>query len=167
MRGNVRVLFRNFFEHSMEGIKTVPLILIVAILILAVAFLLRFMPGSQPSAAITNFDDCAAAGYSIRESYPEQCATPDGRVFVNDREPQGPAAAGGCKVAGCSGQLCIEAIETDEGVTTCEFKAEYACYRSATCARQPNGRCGWTPTQELAQCLQNPPAVDGNIEIVY
>lgn len=48
-------------------------------------------PGSQrtaisdpPSAfsGIRNFEDCAAAGYPVAESYPEQCRTPDGRLFV-------------------------------------------------------------------------------------
>ena len=35
-----------------------------------------------PSAkTITNFEECAAAGYPIRESYPEQCAA-NGMVFV-------------------------------------------------------------------------------------
>jgi hypothetical protein len=31
---------------------------------------------------IRNFEDCAAAGYPVMESYPEQCRTPDGRLFV-------------------------------------------------------------------------------------
>lgn len=37
-----------------------------------------------PSAfsGIRNFEQCAAAGYPIMESYPEQCRTPDGRLFV-------------------------------------------------------------------------------------
>lgn len=37
-----------------------------------------------PSAfsGIRNFEQCAAAGYPVMESYPEQCRTPDGRLFV-------------------------------------------------------------------------------------
>ena len=31
---------------------------------------------------ITNFEECAAAGYPVMESYPRQCKTPDGRNFV-------------------------------------------------------------------------------------
>lgn len=31
---------------------------------------------------ISNFDECAKAGYPIMESYPEQCRTPDGRTFT-------------------------------------------------------------------------------------
>lgn len=54
-----------------------------------------------------------------------------------------------CKITGCSGQLC-----SDEDVrTTCEFKEEYACYKTAKCERQEDGKCGWTPTEELVACL--------------
>lgn len=31
---------------------------------------------------VNSFDECAAAGYPIAESYPEQCITPDGRSFT-------------------------------------------------------------------------------------
>ena len=36
----------------------------------------------KPTEAINSFKECAAAGYPIMESYPEQCKTPDGRTFV-------------------------------------------------------------------------------------
>ena len=63
---------------------------------------------------------------------------------------------GGCFVGGCSSQLCTD----DSGVaSTCEYRADYACYRTAKCARQLNGQCGWTETPELKQCLMNPPAL--------
>ena len=54
-----------------------------------------------------------------------------------------------CKATGCSGQICSE----EEVVTTCEFKEEYACYKTAVCERQEDGKCGWTPTEELVACL--------------
>ena len=57
-----------------------------------------------------------------------------------------------CHVGGCSGQVC----SAREGViTTCEFKAEYACYRAASCERQDNGKCGWTQTDQLTSCIAN------------
>jgi hypothetical protein len=31
---------------------------------------------------ITNFDNCVIAGFSIMKSNPSQCATPDGRIFI-------------------------------------------------------------------------------------
>ncbi len=38
--------------------------------------------GSSPSETVNNFDECEAAGYPIMESYPRQCTTPDGEIFV-------------------------------------------------------------------------------------
>lgn len=58
-----------------------------------------------------------------------------------------------CYVGGCSSQICSD----QEGlVSTCEWKDEYACYQNATCERQPDGHCGWTPTDELNACLAQP-----------
>jgi hypothetical protein len=65
--------------------------------------------------------------------------------------------SGACVKTGCSGTICADA-ESDV-MTTCEFKAEYACYPSATCERQAGGACGWTQTDELKACLANPPPV--------
>jgi len=33
---------------------------------------------------VLSFEDCAAAGYPLMESYPRQCATPDGRTFAEE-----------------------------------------------------------------------------------
>lgn len=64
---------------------------------------------------------------------------------------------GACYVGGCSSQVCSD----EEGlVSTCEFRSEYACYRTAQCKRQTNGQCGWTETLELKACLSNPPALE-------
>src|SRR5688572_14117062 len=54
-----------------------------------------------------------------------------------------------CRPTGCSGQMCAD----EDVVTTCEFKPEYACYRTARCERQPSGECGWTMTSDLQSCL--------------
>ena len=55
-----------------------------------------------------------------------------------------------CLKTGCSGQVCSD----QEVITTCEYKNEYECYKKATCERQPNGDCGFTPTPELNACLR-------------
>ena len=60
-----------------------------------------------------------------------------------------PILSGECKITGCSGQICTE----EEVITTCEFLSEYACYKTAKCERQEDGKCGWTPTEELVACL--------------
>jgi eight-cysteine-cluster-containing protein len=73
--------------------------------------------------------------------------------------PDPAPAAGDCVKSGCSGTVCTE--PGNEMVTTCEFKAEYACYRDAACERQADGNCGWTQTPALTACLANPPPIDG------
>ncbi|MBI2326886.1 hypothetical protein HYU92_01060 [Candidatus Curtissbacteria bacterium] len=56
----------------------------------------------------------------------------------------------GCKITGCSSQVCSD----QDVITTCEWRAEFACYKNARCELQPDGKCGWTPTEELTKCLE-------------
>ncbi|HET7158731.1 MAG TPA: DUF6748 domain-containing protein, partial [Burkholderiales bacterium] len=55
-----------------------------------------------------------------------------------------------CFKTGCSGQVCAD----EEVMTTCEYLAEYDCYKTAKCERQANGKCGFTDTPELRRCLR-------------
>ncbi len=147
-------------------------IAVVLALIAGLMLSLSNIAKQQRMYTISTFQECKDAGYPIMESYPEQCSTNDGRTFVN--EVQEPVTSGtpspdtpyltsnGCAVSGCSGQLCIseEEARSGGGVSTCEFRAEYACYKEASCEPQANGKCGWTQTRELKMCLANPPALD-------
>jgi Cys-rich repeat protein len=54
--------------------------------------------------------------------------------------------------AGCSDHLCVE--EGMDIASTCEWRPVYECYQQATCQRQENGQCGFTPTHELVECLE-------------
>ena len=38
-------------------------------------------------------------------------------------------------------------------VSTCEFREEYACYKTAICERNTEGKCGWRQTEELTSCI--------------
>ncbi len=38
-------------------------------------------------ASITTFEQCNSAGFPIIKHYPDQCQTPDGRIFVNNNPP--------------------------------------------------------------------------------
>jgi hypothetical protein len=64
------------------------------------------------------------------------------------------SAQGPCYVGGCSSELCTD---TKNQVSACLYSPSYACYRTATCERQPDGKCGWTQTPALSKCLANPP----------
>jgi eight-cysteine-cluster-containing protein len=57
--------------------------------------------------------------------------------------------AADCQARGCSGTVCANV----DSITTCEWRPEYQCYRSATCEAQANGQCGWTDTAALRSCL--------------
>src|SRR5688572_17846269 len=39
---------------------------------------------TSPVRQINSYEECAAAGYPIMESYPERCITPDGRSFTRE-----------------------------------------------------------------------------------
>jgi|SRR3989344_1432829 len=78
-----------------------------------------------------------------------QSATKTTATIVATKESQ---TAGTCYIGGCSGQICSGEKDV---ASTCEYKEEYACYKSAICARQADGQCGWTQTQELRDCLGN------------
>lgn len=159
----------------MQVLKITGLLLVASVLA-AVALLVFWsaprMGASIPQPIITNFDECAAAGNPVMESFPEQCRTADGRLFVNDVPDQTFPAEGegivfnGCAVAGCSQQLCVSADQAATIVTTCEFRSEYVCYREASCEPQADGKCGWTQTPALTQCLANPPAIEGGLEVM-
>ncbi len=63
--------------------KTVLLILLIAVILAGIVFaVFRSSKNSIQNYAITNFDECAKAGYPIMESYPAQCRTESGELFV-------------------------------------------------------------------------------------
>ncbi len=64
-----------------------------ALLLPAIIFLfgcLQAPPGGNvttpPGNQILTFEQCAAAGYPIIESYPRECRTPDGKTFVSQKD---------------------------------------------------------------------------------
>lgn len=65
--------------------------------------------------------------------------------------PNSPAGSG-CRVGGCSNELCLDSGSEDVA-SPCIYKEEWACYKSALCEVQSNGRCGWTQTVELRDCI--------------
>ena len=50
----------------------------------AVIFLILYpkLRQAKPGPVVNNFEECAAAGYPVLESYPRQCSAPGGKVFV-------------------------------------------------------------------------------------
>ena len=106
---------------------------------------------------MNDFEQCAKLGFPIMESYPRQCRAGD-KIFVEDTNANKPAnnnkdiASPDCKIAGCSGQLCVDK-NAEDIITTCEYRQEYACYKNARCEKQADGQCSWTQTAELSKCI--------------
>lgn len=68
--------------------KTISVI-ILAIVVIVIALAASFVfsgnnQAKQRLAAVSSFEECAALGNPIMESYPEQCRTSDGRSFSRD-----------------------------------------------------------------------------------
>ncbi len=158
---------------NMKLLKIIGLLILAGILAFFGVWIYSVAPkmqASMPSLVITNFAECAQAGNAVMESYPRQCRSADGRLFVEEVLAPLPSDGGmvfnGCATAGCSGQLCVSADEAADMVTTCEFRAEYACYKEASCEPQVDGKCGWTQTKELTQCLASPPNMEDVLQVM-
>lgn len=48
---------------------------------------------------VSSFDECVTAGYPVMESFPRQCRTPDGRIFVEQIDSE--------KESGISGMVLL------------------------------------------------------------
>lgn len=68
----------------MQKTHTLPLIAIGALLIslLVWQYILDPAPAGAPGGTASNFEECAAAGGQVMESYPRQCRTPDNKHFT-------------------------------------------------------------------------------------
>ncbi|MEO8179182.1 MAG: tail fiber domain-containing protein [Deltaproteobacteria bacterium] len=98
--------------------------------------------GSSGSSAMTGSGGSSGLGGSSGVS---------GAAGSGGSAGSGGASGGRCAVGGCSSQLCGEV--GDELTSTCEYTEEYACYRDARCERQGDGRCAWTETADLTECI--------------
>ncbi len=62
------------------------------------------------------------------------------------------SSKGDCFVGGCAREIC-----SDEpvGQRYCFwYEPKWDCYKTALCERQADGKCGWTMTPELKECLE-------------
>ncbi|MCK4552752.1 eight-cysteine-cluster domain-containing protein [Candidatus Pacearchaeota archaeon] len=131
--------------------------ILIVILLLSLIILVALL-NKQPQ-EITNFNDCANAGYPILESYPRQCKTPDGRFFTEIIPPTelsedfcGLSTYGSCSSdfdcikGGCSGQVCQSKNE-EPIITTCEFRECYNAEKYDMQCKCVNEKCQWNPKE--------------------
>jgi eight-cysteine-cluster-containing protein len=159
-----------YYTISME-MKTSSLIILAIVLAIIAGVLMKIssVAGQYRGSSITSYEECVAAGNPVMESYPTQCRTPDGRTFVNPAQVEPPPqqsqqyVQNGCAIGGCSGEICGEASEADNLVSTCIYKEEFQCYKSARCERQTTGKCGWTLSADTVVCLESLVDIEANL----
>jgi putative hemolysin len=90
-----------------------------------------------PTAAVNDFNSCIIAGYPTTRTYPEQCTSPDGRIFVND-EPLPASGAPTAPVTGLANPASVfceqnngtvDIITAPDGSQSgaCRFADGFAC----------------------------------------
>ncbi|MEX0622179.1 MAG: Gmad2 immunoglobulin-like domain-containing protein [Candidatus Woykebacteria bacterium] len=62
----------------------IPGLLMIIVLVAAAFVWFGRKQTTDTKPSVSNFDECAAAGYSVLESYPARCVTPDGKSFTQD-----------------------------------------------------------------------------------
>ena len=62
--------------------KFIALALILIVLLIITVYYAPSLSYINGGLTTKNFEECVAAGYPVMESYPRQCRTPDGKVFV-------------------------------------------------------------------------------------
>ncbi|MBP9697942.1 MAG: Gmad2 immunoglobulin-like domain-containing protein [Candidatus Moranbacteria bacterium] len=66
----------------MELKKIATWIVVIAVILIGIWLIKRSNDATPP--VVNSFEDCEKAGYPVMESYPRQCATPDGRTFAEE-----------------------------------------------------------------------------------
>ncbi|HIH42853.1 TPA: eight-cysteine-cluster domain-containing protein [Candidatus Woesearchaeota archaeon] len=69
-----------------------------------------------------------------------------------------------CEVGGCSGQVCAKG--GSRVITTCEYRAEYSCYKLTECVCVES-RCAWIEKQEFVRCLNEKSKENKDNEAVW
>lgn len=126
--------------------------IIVAISLAAIALLL-FSSGRQAQ-PINSFNDCKEAGYTVKNTYPAQCTTPDGRTFTqNVEQPQDSndqEVSRQCGIQSCHG-LDISCGSDVPQACTAEYKLGDFCRQYASC-KTVEGTCQFVESEIFTAC---------------
>lgn len=153
------------FEHHF---RSIPLILVVAVIISGIFLLITPYSNGYSSKEISNFEECVSAGFAVGESYPRQCWTDDGKHFVEDIGGDLNRNYHSRDVEECSRTqiLCVEGMKffSDETGCGCELikeKEEEKVFCSNesrnvdACITLYDPVCGWNNPDKI-KCIKFP-----------
>jgi len=125
-------------------------------LVIAVIVLFIYLNRPTITPKVSNFEECVAAGYPVMESYPRQCRTPDGKIFVEEI-PEETCAEEGEKVnrnplMGPTDRQCCPGLVEDRvsrSYSICRRSTDitdsiYKCNKDDDCISVKSGCCGCT-----------------------
>lgn len=121
--------------------------------IIFIVFFIIFFLTIGTAAAVYTFKEVSRNNSNESQQIPSISPQPSA-IFEVSPIPTSSSAKDECVVSGCSGQFCMEKSEAEGFVSTCEYTPSYACYKTAECKTQIDGKCGWTKTTELTSCLE-------------
>lgn len=103
-------------RSHLPHLKNIFIPMVFGIMIVVLAFMVSTLV--KENKTVTDFESCAKAGYLIMESYPAQCKTPEGKMFVQiiptplPQDYYGSSTFGNCgqtsdcTVGGCNSEIC-------------------------------------------------------------
>lgn len=95
----------------------------------------------QGEGAITTFDECVAARYPVMESYPRQCRTADGRVFVESVEVQPEPVLPDGEYLGFIREVGSTSIAFDDAEWLTGTEGENAAIVAGLCSEETRNEC--------------------------
>ncbi len=147
----------NLKIEPMFKISKISIYLIIIFILLASAGAVFYFK-QQKIKKISNFEQCGQAGYPILESYPAQCRTPDGRIFVQELTDEEKAKLKPptiCKDL-CGDGICQEIVCEASGCPCAETKD--SCPKDCTGEQSNNNQIA---NPASTYCLNN----GGKLEI--
>ena len=74
----------NVIDWLRQAVARMAWLLITALIVIAVILAVKALLDKKDEPEAATFKECLAAGFTVMESYPRQCRTPDGRVFIEE-----------------------------------------------------------------------------------
>jgi len=146
--------------------KDLQRVIILGIIFLITIFLLVILDNAPNviDKKISNFEECAEAGYAVMESYPRQCRDSEGNLFVEDISDSNRNYHSR-DIEECSRTqiLCIDGMNffSDETGCGCEIVNDGKNFctpesrNAEACITLYDPVCGWNDPEKI-QCIKFP-----------